>query len=51
MIEGVRRRYLSLSDVYPYGDVFLVDASRSLEEVNRDMISLVDRMLQVRDNG
>jgi thymidylate kinase len=47
LIERVRRRYLSLSEIYPYGEVYLVDASRSLEEVNADILSLVDRILQV----
>jgi thymidylate kinase len=51
MIEGVRRAYLSLSAVYPYGEVYLVDASRSLEEVNGDIISLVDELLQVDGKG
>ena len=46
IIEGVRRRYLVLSEIYPYGDIYLVDASRSLEEVNRDILSLVDRIMQ-----
>jgi len=47
LIERVRRRYLSLSEIYPYGEVYLVDASRSLEDVNADILSLVDRILQV----
>jgi thymidylate kinase len=50
LIERVRRRYLSLSEIYPFGDVYLVDASRSLEEVNADILSLVDRILQVDGN-
>jgi thymidylate kinase len=50
LIERVRRRYLTLSEIYPYGDVYLVDASRSLEEVNADILSLVDRILQVDGN-
>ncbi|MGA1974156.1 MAG: hypothetical protein ABSG92_00770 [Conexivisphaerales archaeon] len=47
LIERVRRRYLSLPQIYPYGEVYLVDASRSLEEVNRDILALVDWILQV----
>jgi thymidylate kinase len=39
--------YLSLPQIYPYGEVYLVDASRSLEEVNRDILALVDGILQV----
>jgi thymidylate kinase len=50
LIERVRHRYLTLSEIYPYGDVYLVDASRSLEEVNSDILSLVDRILQVDGN-
>jgi thymidylate kinase len=50
LIERVRRRYLSLSEIYPFGDVYLVDASRSLEEVNADILSLVDRILEVDGN-
>jgi thymidylate kinase len=50
LIERVRRRYLSLSEIYPFGEVYLVDASRSLEEVNADILSLVDRILQVDGN-
>ncbi len=51
LIERVRERYLRLSEVYPYGDVYLVDASRRLEEVNSDVISLVDLVMGARGNG
>jgi thymidylate kinase len=51
LIERVRMRYLTLSKIYPYGDVFLVDASRDLEDVNRDILGLVDGILQVEGNG
>jgi thymidylate kinase len=50
LIEKVRRRYLSLSEAYPYGDIYLVDASRSLEEVNGDLLRLVDQILRLKGN-
>jgi thymidylate kinase len=45
LIERVRGRYLRLSAIYPFGDVCLVDASRPLGEVNRDVLALVDELL------
>jgi len=51
LIERVRGRYLRLSEIYPYGEVYLVDASRELREVNRDILDLVDSILKERGNG
>jgi thymidylate kinase len=50
LIKRVRDRYLRLSEIYPYGEVFLVDASRRLEEVNADILSLVDLVMRERGN-
>lgn len=46
LMARVRERYLSLPMIYPYGEVYLVDASRSLAEVNRDVLSLLDELLR-----
>jgi dTMP kinase len=45
-LENVRRLYLDLPRYYPYGEFYLVDASRNPEEVNKDVLSIVENMLK-----
>lgn len=40
MLQKVRELYLGLPQLYPYGDFYLVDASREMREVNLDLIQL-----------
>lgn len=45
MLEKVRKLYLNLPQLYPYGEVFIMNSSRSLKEVNADIISAADEFL------
>jgi len=41
-LRRVRELYLRLPLYYPYGELYVVDANRGLEEVNSDLVSLVE---------
>lgn len=45
-LERVRRLYMELPRLYPYGEIYLVDASRGIDEVNRDLIGLLQRLIE-----
>jgi len=40
-LQKVRNLYLDLPALYPYGSFYIIDASRTLKEVNRDLIALL----------
>ena len=45
ILQKVRELYLMLPQLYPYGDFYLVDASREMREVNLDLIQLTKRLI------
>jgi dTMP kinase len=40
-LQEVRNRYLNLPSLYPYGSCYIIDASRSLKDVNQDLIAVL----------
>lgn len=46
LLKRIRGLYLELPLHYPYGELFVVNASRSLKEVNLDLISLVEGLFK-----
>ncbi|MEM4312320.1 MAG: hypothetical protein QXX95_08020 [Nitrososphaerales archaeon] len=44
-LKEIRRTYLNLPTYYPFGEFFLVDSSRSLEEVNKDLLEILEKQI------
>lgn len=45
-LDVVRRIYLDLPKYYPFGEFYIVDASREAKDVNKDVLQIVDEILR-----